>query len=69
MIPITKEPIRKLGGAIIGYVETDKQGNKQVRDFYGKILGYYDKKTNTTRDFYGRIISQGDTVIGFLYKN
>lgn len=68
MIPVSKETIRQFNGAIIGYVETDKQGNKQVRDFYGRILGYYDKKTNTTRDFYGRILSNSDTVVGLLYK-
>lgn len=68
MIPVSKQTIRKFNGAILGYVETDKNGDKQVRDFYGRILGYYDKKTDTTRDFYGRILSNGDTVSGLLYK-
>ena len=43
-----------------GYNETDKQGNKTVRDFYGDIKGYYKKSDNTTRDFYQRIVARGD---------
>ena len=69
MIPTSKQSITAFGGKIIGYVESDNKGNKQVRDFFGKILGYYDKSTDTTRDFYGRIVSYGDTVMGLLYKD
>ena len=65
---ISKEPIREFGGKIMGFIETDKDGNQQVRDFYGRILGTYDKKMNVTRDFYGRILTQGNTVLGLLYK-
>ena len=66
---ISKEPVRQFGGKIMGFIETDKDGNQQVRDFYGRILGTYDKKMNVTRDFYGRILTQGNTVLGLLYKN
>lgn len=69
MQAISKEPIRQQSGKIIGFIETDKDGNQQVRDFAGRILGYYDKKTNTSRDFYGRPKTRGNTIIGFLYKN
>lgn len=69
MIPVSKEKITEFGGRVIGYIETDKDGNKQVRDFYGRILGYYNKNDNKTRDFYGRIISDSDTLVGFLYKD
>lgn len=68
MIAISKEPIRQFGGKIIGWIETDKDGNQQVRDFYGKILGKYDKSLNVTRDFYGRILTKGNTVAGLVYK-
>lgn len=54
------ETIRDFYGKIIGYIETDAQGNKIIRDFYRKILGRYDKKHNVTRDFYNRIIARGD---------
>ena len=39
MRAISKEPVRLFSGKIIGYIETDKDGNQQARDFYGKILG------------------------------
>ena len=57
---ISKEPIREFNGKIMGFIETDRDGNQQVRDFYGRILGTFDKKMNVTRDFYGRIVAQGD---------
>ena len=67
MIAVSKVPVRDISGRIIGFIETDKDGNKQVRNFYGRILGTYDKRIDVTRDFYGKIITRGDSVIGFLY--
>ena len=55
-----KEVIRAFNGKIIGSVETDPQGNKIVRNFYGKILGKYSKAQDVTRDFYGKILAKGD---------
>lgn len=62
-----KQTIKDFYGKIIGYIETDGQGNKTVRDFYNRILGYYKKSQNVTTDFYGRIIAQGDCC-GILLK-
>ena len=55
-----EEIIREFSGKIIGYIQTDNKGNKVIRDFYRRILGKYDKASNTTRDFYGRIVARGD---------
>lgn len=63
-----KETIRDYIGRIIGYVETDGNGNKTVRDFNNRILGYYDAKQNVTRDFYNRIIARGDAAVGLIYQ-
>ena len=57
---VTRTPIREFSGKIIGYIDNDTTGDKIVRDFYGKILGRYDKKNNVTRDFYGKILAYGD---------
>ena len=57
---VSKTPIKEFGGKIIGFIEVEHTGNKVVRDFYGRILGRYDKKFDVTRDFYGRIVAQGD---------
>lgn len=67
MIAISKVAIREFSGKIIGWLETDKDGNQQVRAFSGKILGRYDKQLDCTRDFYGKILTKGNTVSGLLY--
>lgn len=56
----TKQIIRAFNGKIIGSIETDNIGNKIIRDFYGKILGKYNKEQDVTRDFYGKIVARGD---------
>lgn len=64
---MAKEYIRDFYGRILGSTET--VGTKTtVRDFYGRILGTYDTRDDKTRDFYGRIVSNGNTLVGLLYK-
>lgn len=59
--------IRNFKGQIIGYVETENNGDKTFRNFYRRILGYYDKALNVTRDFYKRVIARGDAGVGLIY--
>lgn len=67
MTPISKTAVREFSGKIIGWVETDKDGNQQVRTFTGKIIGKYDKSLDCTRTFTGKIITKGNTAVGLLY--
>ncbi len=60
------QTVRDFYNRILGYIETDKDGNKIVRDFYRKILGRYDVKHDVTRDFYNRIIAKGDISASLL---
>ena len=61
--------IREFSGKIIGYIDTQPNGDKIVKDFYRKILGRYDKRLDVTKDFYGRIIGRGDlSAMLFNYK-
>lgn len=69
MNAIKRTEIKLYGGRTSGWVEEDSRGNKQAVSFGGKILGYYDKSTNTTRDFGGRIVAFGDVVSGYLLYN
>ena len=55
-----KTPIKDFYGRIIGWVQEDSNGNKKLTDFQGRIIGRYDKATDTTRDFYGRVVAKGD---------
>lgn len=58
---IQREKVKDWKGKIIGFIDYDtSNGNKIVRDFYGKILGKYNKRLNITQDFYGRTLSKGD---------
>lgn len=51
---------------IIGTVETDDKGNKIAKDFYKRIVGRYDAKSNLTKDFYYRIVARGDAVASLI---
>ncbi len=62
----TKEPIKDWQGKILGFMETESNGNKVLRDFYGRILGKYDKSLDVTRDFYGRQVGKGDVLMTLL---
>ena len=61
-----KEPIKDWQGKILGYTRIDSQGNKVLTDFYGRILGKYNKKLDITQDFYGRQVGKGDILMTLL---
>lgn len=66
---LQRDRIKDWQGRIIGIVDTDTvTGNKIIKDFSGKILGKYDKRSNTTRDFYGRVVAKGDNLSMLLKK-
>lgn len=57
---MAEETIKDWTGRIIAYVETKPNGDKVVRAFSRRILGYYYKSRNVTTDFYGKILAYGD---------
>ncbi len=63
------DEIREWGGRIVGYIETKPNGDKTGKDFYGRILGYYEKGSNTTKDFYGTIIAKGDILSALVWNS
>lgn len=65
---MAKETIKDFSNIIIGYVDTDSKGNKTATDFYGRIVGYYDKQANVTTDFYRIIRYRGDAVVSLIYE-
>ena len=66
---MAREAIKAYNGRIIGWIDTDGVGNQEVRDFYGRIVGRYDKNLDVTKDFYCRILTKGNTVVGLVYNN
>ena len=61
-------PVKDLYGRIIGWLEPTNRGIT-VRDFYLRILGFYDKARNVTTDFHGRILYQGDMSSALILQN
>ena len=55
-----EETIRTFSWQIIGYIKTLPNGDKEVRDFSRRILGYYRKSQDTTTNFTGQILYRGD---------
>lgn len=60
------ERITDFYGCCIGTIETDGSGNKTVKDFYGRVLGHYERSGNVTKDFYGRVLYHGDMSAALL---
>jgi len=54
-----KNYIQKFNGQIIGWTE-EYPDKIIIANFAGKILGIYDKRSDTTREFGGRIIAKGN---------
>ena len=57
-----KMTIRDKSRLIIGYIETDSNGDRTARDFAGRIVGRYIKSRDVTTDFSGRTLWYGDMV-------
>ena len=55
-----RTPVKDFYGRILGYIDTEPNGDKIVRNFHFKILGKYDHNADVTRDFYGKILAKGD---------
>ena len=49
-----------------GNVNIEINGDKTIKDFYGRPLGYYKKGRNVTTDFYGRVVASGDQLTMLL---
>ena len=65
---MAKEAIRDWTGKIIGWEETNSNGNKTVRDFHGRVLGKYNSSLDITQDFHGRQVAKGDHLGIFIKK-
>ena len=61
-----EETIRAYSGMIIGKIKTLPNGDKEVRNYPGQILGYYRKSRDVTTDFYGKILYRGDMSAALL---
>ena len=63
---MSEELIRDFYGRVIGRIRFQDNGIKEIFDFQGRKLGWYDPTTNITRDFYGRVVARGDALTMLL---
>lgn len=64
-----RQPVKTFDGRVIGWIDTDTiTGDQTGRDFYQRIVGYYDKKYNVTRDFYKRIKYRGNMLAALIQE-
>ncbi len=61
-----RETIREFNGSIVGHLEHESNGDITVKNFYGKILGRYEKSQDVTKDFYGKILYRGNMAAALL---
>lgn len=55
-------------GRRIGF--TDIRGDKKyAKDITGKILGWYESKTNSSYDNYGRYLGKGDLTVSLIWQD
>lgn len=65
---IKREKVQDWRGKIIGFIDEDSvTGNKVARDFYGRIVGRYNKKFDITQDFYGKQVARGDRLLMMIH--
>lgn len=63
-----RETIKSYTGAIIGYLDTESNGDVVAKDSSGRIVGYYKKSNNATTDFSGRILFYGNCAVALIVK-
>lgn len=61
-----KVDIKDFYGRVIGTVVEESNGDKTIKDFYGRPLRYYKKSRDVTTDFYGRVVASGDQLAMLL---
>ena len=61
-----KVEIKDFYGRVIGTVIEKSNGDKTIKDIYGRPLGYYKKSRDVTTDFYGRVVASGDQLAMLL---
>lgn len=62
----SRETIKEYSGTILGYIDTESNGDKTVKSYSGQILGYYRKSSDTTVTYSGRILYRGDMSAALL---
>jgi len=63
-----EEKIKEFSGRIIAILTHENNGDITVRDFSGRILGYYRKSRDVTTDFSGRVLYYGNAAAALINR-
>lgn len=66
---MSRETIKSYSGSILGYLDTEGNGDVVAKSFDGRILGYYRKSNNVTTDFSGRYLFYGNCAVALIINN
>lgn len=61
-----RETVKSSSGMIIGYLDTESNGDVVAKDSCGRIVGYYRKSNNSTTDSAGRILYYGNCAVALI---
>lgn len=64
-----RETIKKCSGQIVGYLDHESNGDIIAKSYSGRILGKYERSSNTTKDYGGRILFYGNMSAALLVVN
>jgi len=66
---MARESVKDWMGRILGWVDTNSDGNQIAYNFGLRVLAKYDAQRNITTDFAGRKLSEGNTAIAYIMSN
>lgn len=61
--------MRTREGQILGWLETEPNGDVKATDYWGTILGWYRKQQDYTCDYWGTIVMRGNAAISLVINN
>jgi len=67
-LDLNTQEIRGPGGLPLGKIVTTSSARIEARDPFGRVVGYYDVKSNETRDGKGNLVAKGNVLTGLLTK-
>ena len=65
---MNSEMIRDVKGRVIGWLDTLHNGDIMVKDYAGRVLGYYRKAQDMTTEYAGRFLNYGNTCVSLIYR-
>jgi hypothetical protein len=68
IVPTNTQELRNPSGRLLGRIIRVSDTRVEARDTSGKLLGYYNSKTNQTFDPSGRMIGRGDFLASLISR-